>query len=1123
EVQALIDARYYYGEPVPGAKVTYVVHRSYYWSPWYEPEEQPEFESGDQPEYYAGEQVLEESGALDAEGKLAIRFPAPELRHDSRYRIEARVTDAAGREIAGVGWAIATVGSYQIHIQAESYVYTPGQRARFRVETRDYDGKPVPNAAFRAEMSDERWPRPQRRIVTGTQGTTGADGKATFELPVESGLFAVRAVSRTPEGREVESSTFVWGSGGAEWYGPRSQRVQIVPDKRSYKPGETARVLIVTGVPEAHVWVTVEGRAIRSSRAVHVKGATATVEVPIDRGFAPNFYVAASFIRDNQLYQGVKSITVPPEEQTLSVAVKTSKPRFLPGESGTISIEAKDHRGLPVAAEFSLGVVDEAIYAIRRDAAEDMLKFFYGRTYNSVAAASSLEYYFHGEAGRRRMQLARIRPPGALAVIKPERLVEPRIRKAFPDTILWLADLKTDAQGRAEARVAFPDSLTTWRATARGVTSDTKVGSALEKAIVRKNVIVRLAVPRFFTEGDEVTVSAIVSNYLPVEKQVRVSLAVEGLELIEGRPGDVTVPTRGQAQVDYRVRASRIGTATLVAKGLTDVESDALELEIPVRPAGVKLAEARAGSITGGGGSAEAELVFPPDAAGASRSLEITLTPSVAGAIFGALDYLTTFPYGCTEQTMSSFLPNVIVSQAVKELGLQSSVNQSDLLKKIRAGLERLYDFQHEDGGWGWWKSDDSEAFMTAYVYFGLQRAQAAGYQVRTDVISKARGYLRQAFANQKPGDVKAYMLLALVQGEDRDQTWFDSLWNDRGSLSAYGQALLGLAMRAAGDGRADQLAATLERTAEVRDGEAFWKVDRDGLLDIYQDATVEATAHALKFLAAQRPSGPLLAKAALYLVNHRDEGYYWTSTKQTAMVIYGLTDYLKTTGELRPNHAATVWVNGRQVASKRFTEADALKPAAASIRLTGAELSAGRNAIRIAKSGPGRLYWSAREEYFSTSGRRERAGSVKLNLVREYFRLLPVRSADRVVHELEPLAGEVQRGDVLAVRLTLSGGDWRYLMIEDPIPAGAEFIERDDLYQLTETPVWWRWMASRREFHDDRAAFFQRYFNAGQDQYVYLLKVVNPGRFRVNPAKVQPMYQPQLFATSDARILEVK
>jgi hypothetical protein len=95
--------------------------------------------------------------------------------------------------------------------------------------------------------------------------------------------------------------------------------------------------------------------------------------------------------------------------------------------------------------------------------------------------------------------------------------------------------------------------------------------------------------------------------------------------------------------------------------------------------------------------------------------------------------------------------------------------------------------------------------------------------------------------------------------------------------------------------------------------------------------------------------------------------------------------------------------------------------------------------------------------------------------------------------------------------------------MVEDPIPAGTEFIERDDLYEMKEKPAWWYYWFTRREFHDDRAVFFQTHFWRGQTQYLYLLKVVNPGKFRVSPARVQPMYQPQYVATSEGRVVVVK
>jgi alpha-2-macroglobulin len=207
---------------------------------------------------------------------------------------------------------------------------------------------------------------------------------------------------------------------------------------------------------------------------------------------------------------------------------------------------------------------------------------------------------------------------------------------------------------------------------------------------------------------------------------------------------------------------------------------------------------------------------------------------------------------------------------------------------------------------------------------------------------------------------------------------------------------------------------------------------------------------------------------------------------------------------------------------SRHFTKADTMKSELPRINLTSDQLRQGANAVRIQKSGTGRLYWSARGEYYSAEKKYFQNNQFKLNITRDYYRMAPQQVQDRIVYDLQPLQGEVHSGDVIAVRLSVNGSEWRYLLIEDPIPAGAEFVQRDDLYELKQKTDWWGFWFTRREFHDDRAAFFQTYFNNHQE-YVYLLKIVNPGKFRISPASVQPMYQPSVMATTDAATLEVK
>ncbi len=178
---------------------------------------------------------------------------------------------------------------------------------------------------------------------------------------------------------------------------------------------------------------------------------------------------------------------------------------------------------------------------------------------------------------------------------------------------------------------------------------------------------------------------------------------------------------------------------------------------------------------------------------------------------------------------------------------------------------------------------------------------------------------------------------------------------------------------------------------------------------------------------------------------------------------------------------------------------------------------------MQLNKSGDGRLYWSTRGEYYSSQPKVVNSGTFQLSVVRQYYKLTSMQRGDRVVYHMDPLNGPLQVGDTLAVRITVGGNEWRYLMIEDPIPSGTESIARDDLYELDEKPSWWTRGWGYRELYDDRTTFFTLYFPRGQKEYTYLLKVVNPGEFRVSPTRVEPMYQPEYLATSDAIKVSVK
>ena len=145
------------------------------------------------------------------------------------------------------------------------------------------------------------------------------------------------------------------------------------------------------------------------------------------------------------------------------------------------------------------------------------------------------------------------------------------------------------------------------------------------------------------------------------------------------------------------------------------------------------------------------------------------------------------------------------------------------------------------------------------------------------------------------------------------------------------------------------------------------------------------------------------------------------------------------------------------------------------------------------------------------------------MSVSREFYRLTPRESGGVTTYSLEALSGDIHPGDTIAVLLNVTAKDWKYILIEDPIPSGMELVTNDNTFNLTGKPAWWRYSWAQKEYRDDRVAFFRSYFHNDSAQYFYVMKAVNPGKFRVGPTRIQPMYQPQQVGTGKAATIEVK
>ncbi|HEX6044913.1 MAG TPA: alpha-2-macroglobulin family protein, partial [Pyrinomonadaceae bacterium] len=793
----------------------------------------------------------------------------------------------------------------------------------------------------------------------------------------------------------------------------------------------------------------------------------------------------------------------------------------------------------------------------------------------------------YDELSSKSISAEEMRPSGTLQAPTALAVQEPavQVRNDFRSTIVWLPDVKTDADGTASVKVKYPDSLTTWSATARAATTGSQFGIGSSSTRTKQPLIVRLQAPRFFVVGDQVTVSAVINNNTDEAMRVSPALSAEGVTVqpVQGANARVDVPANSEKRVDWVVAVTHASEAKLKVEARGGKYADAMEKTFTIFEHGIEKFISRSGKMRGD--SVAVKLDIPRERRGDSTSLTVQVAPSMATTMLDALPYLIHYPYGCTEQTMSRFLPAVITAKTLRDLGMKPETAMNKVfggiepssaaavhpegrrdLKQLdeitKQSLTRLYDFQHQDGGWGWWKDGDSDHFMTAYVVWGMTLARQAGISVRSDALDRAVAYLdKELVEEERNYDGQAWMLhaLAVYHAEQKQAevqkfqaTAFTNLWNNREKLNAYTRALLALAAHNYGYAtQAKTLIANLQNGVKtdsqpdisivqrgVRSsdpsviGTAHW--GEDGLYWRWSDGGVEATSFALRALLAIDPQNKLIEPVTNWLIKNR-RGAQWSNTRDTAIAVLTLNDYLRTSRELQPVIGYQVLVNGSPIATKQITAEEALG-APTRFAVPRELIRDGQNEVTIVrKNGSGPLYFSAEAEFFSLEEPLKPAGN-EIFVRRQYFKLVNHPTLLKgIVSERLPLNdGEtVKSGERVEVVLTVEAkNNYEYLLFEDLKPAGFEAVQvrsGESLYirelksgSLTDKSAALMNFVSQSDFtgrsrwvyqelRDRKVALFIDRLPEGVWQLSYELRAEAPGAFHALPVLGHAMYVPEI------------
>jgi uncharacterized protein YfaS (alpha-2-macroglobulin family) len=258
---------------------------------------------------------------------------------------------------------------------------------------------------------------------------------------------------------------------------------------------------------------------------------------------------------------------------------------------------------------------------------------------------------------------------------------------------------------------------------------------------------------------------------------------------------------------------------------------------------------------------------------------------------------------------MSRVLPNAMVAQAFRKLGIRSDLLEADLPPMVALGLQKLYGFQHNDGGWGWWYDDSTDVNQTAYVLLGLAMTEQAGFEVDDGVMERGAGALNDLLpgADARAQAYGAYVLAMAGRPFSVTLTLTEAL-----GLDLFSQAALAIALDATGDVSATASLLDSLREASLQDATTVhWSDDEDvSYSRKVMGSTVRTTAMVADALARLDPESPLLPGAIRWLMAAR-QGQGWGDTQKTSFAILALSDYLLATRERSSGAAFQVYVNG--------------------------------------------------------------------------------------------------------------------------------------------------------------------------------------------------------------------
>uniref|UniRef100_A0A8B9MLF8 CD109 molecule n=1 Tax=Accipiter nisus TaxID=211598 RepID=A0A8B9MLF8_9AVES len=458
------------------------------------------------------------------------------------------------------------------------------------------------------------------------------------------------------------------------------------------------------------------------------------------------------------------------------------------------------------------------------------------------------------------------------------------VRTHFPETWLWI-DTKTRSDTDTTMEVIVPDTITSWVASAFVMSENSGLGvtTAPVELEAFQPFFIFLNLPYSVIRGEQFILEVNIFNYLKEEAEVTVILDMnDAFEIIltsneinaTENQQSISVPSEDGKTVQFPIKPKQLGEIPIKVTAISSAASDATIQKVLVKAEGLEQTYSQTVLLDLTGNKPQAvsktlDFTFPSDVVSGSERVQVTAVGDLLGPSINGLSSLIKMPYGCGEQNMINFAPNVYVLQYLTKTRQLREDIKSKAVSFMRKGYQRELLFQRDDGSFSAFGNEDpsGSTWLSAFVLRCFLQARPF-IDIDQDVLmDTAKWIVRHQKLNgefHEPGKVlhsdlqggtnnpvtlTAYIMSSLLGLPDKQSaTNFLEDKLEEGISDNYTLALVTYALSWAKSAKAKEALNILNQRAEHQGDFRFWVTPASEISDSWQPRSIdiELAAYAL-------------------------------------------------------------------------------------------------------------------------------------------------------------------------------------------------------------------------------------------------------------------------------------